>query len=351
MTLIDLLNTLGRRKRLRAYGSISHGAATRLRLSTLIRFAGRRMVTASAGAPAVLLTCGDLGRALKDPDLLYRGMRFCVEEMGFDTFVLIADLSLEAEACGCRLRFSERDLPMVIAHPVDALTQIEDLSVPDPRRDGRMPVFLETMRRVAGDYTVLTAAVVTGPFTLAAHLRGTEIYRETITDPERTKRLVAYCSRVGLTFARALTEAGADYIVLGEPSASLLSPTAYQTFSQAYTEKEMRALGVPCVLHICGNTTHIVDKMWHSGAVAISVDEVDLPAVARSAPEDVVLMGSISPATLLTCSPGAVRERTIGVLDSLSERRAFMVLPGCDLAPETPMENIQAYVTAVRGYA
>lgn len=349
MPLIDCMNWIGRRKRFRPVGVLLHWAAMKLPFSTLTRIAGRRMVSAVAGAPAVLLTHAGMEDALKDPKLLYEAMRFTVEEMGLDTFCLIADLSLEAEACGCKLQFSERGLPMVVSHPLQGADGPEALSMPDPYRDGRMPAFLETMRRIKRNYAMIRVAVVTGPFTLATHLRGTEIYLDTAANPEMAKRVLEYSTKVLIAYAEALIESGADMIILAEPAGSQLSAAAYDEFSQAYSKRIIGALPKPCILHVCGKAGHIVEKMCESGAVGISIDDVDIRSLFRRAPRHVVVIGNIGTLTLLRSSPEEVSTQTAELLHSAGDRREFIAAPGCDLAPETPLENIEAFVRTARG--
>jgi uroporphyrinogen decarboxylase len=350
MALIDSMNWVGRRKRLRPIGTLLHRSASKLPFATLTQSAGRRMVGASAGAAAVLLRHLRMEDALRDPKLLYEAMRFSVEQMGLDSICLITDLSLEAEACGCQVQFSERNLPMVLSHPLQGSDAPRALRVPDPHQDGRMPVFLETMRQIKRNYTLLKLAVVIGPFTLATHLRGTEIYLDTVMDPESAKLILQYCTKVSRAYAEALIEAGADMIILAEPAGSQLSPTAYDMFSQAYSKRIIGALSRPCVLHICGKAGHIVGKMCESGAEGISIDDVDLPSLVRSAPRHVVILGNIDTLTLARSSPEEVRMQTIGLLDRVRDRKEFIAAPGCDLAPDTPLENIEAFVRTVKGH-
>jgi uroporphyrinogen decarboxylase len=151
-------------------------------------------------------------------------------------------------------------------------------------------------------------------------------------------------------YARALIEAGADMILLAEPAGSQLSPAGYDRFSQAYTRKIIGALARPCTLHVCGRTGHVVDKMCASGAAAISVDDVDLPSLLGRAPRQVVIIGNISPLVLLNCSPDEIRAQTAALLECAGDRKEFIAAPGCDLAPETPLENIQAFVRTVKTY-
>ena len=141
---------------------------------------------------------------------------------------------------------------------------------------------------------------------------------------------------MALSFAEALVKAGADIIVLAEPSASLLSPLSYYDFSQRYSERTIQALNRPCVLHICGDITHIAETMCGSGAAGLSVDEVDLPWLVSIAPEDVVIAGNLSNSLLLNATPEEVEDQTAELLRSIESRKEYFALPGCDLAPKTP---------------
>ena len=111
---------------------------------------------------------------------------------------------------------------------------------------------------------------------------------------------------MALSFAEALIKAGADIIVLAEPSASLLSPLAYYEFSQNYVEGTIRALNRPCILHN---------------------------------------------SLLLNATPEEVKDQTTDLLESVEDRKEFFALPGCDLAPATPLENILAFARTVKQYS
>lgn len=94
----------------------------------------------------------------------------------------IFDLQIEAEVLGCDLMWADDGPPSVASHPL--ATEMGDTPVvpcectlPGPN-DGRIPLVCEAMRRVKkeiGDTTALYG-LITGPFTLASHLRGTDIF-------------------------------------------------------------------------------------------------------------------------------------------------------------------------------
>ncbi len=59
------------------------------------------------------------------------------------------------------------------------------------------------MKIAVGDHTALYG-LVTGPFTLASHLRGTDIFLDTVDDPDFLRDLVFYCTEVAPARGRSL---------------------------------------------------------------------------------------------------------------------------------------------------
>jgi uroporphyrinogen decarboxylase len=351
MNMIESLNKMGVDKRLRPAGMLALRWATSLSFATLCRLAGRHMVSAFAAAPAIIMAGYTVEDALHDADLLYKAMRLTVEKMGFDTFCLTADLSLEAEACGCNVSFSKTNLPTVVSHIVDESGDANKLNIPDPNRDGRMPVFLKTIKLIKKNYTMIKVAAVTGPFTLAGHLIGTQIYLDVKRNPEKLKSVLDFSLMVAKRYARDLVQAGADMILLAEPSSSQISPKDFETFSLPYTKEFIATLGKPCILHICGKTEHILGMMCESGAAALSVEQVDMRKAVNTVPRQTVLIGNISPTSLAMDTVETIKSQTLALLDVVKARKEFVVAPGCDLSSNTPVENIRSFVETAKNYS
>ncbi len=348
MRPIDILNWVGTRPRLRLPGRVVLAGALSLGLPRLLRLAGRRVVSASAGAPAMLLTAGDIERALKDRDLMYRALEFTVAEMHLDTLCTVADLSLEAEACGCRVQFHQRDMPSVVTHPVHSKADMAGLAVPDPEHDGRMPVNLDTLERLKRRYSMITAATVTGPFTLALQMCGSAIYLDALKDPEKVDAVIEYSRRVATRYAEALIAHGADMIIIMEPALSQLSPRLYERFARHSIDGMAGGLTRPTMLHVCGKAGHLVSSMAKSRCAAFSVDDVDMALLGGSLPRNSVAVGNLSPLLLQHGPAPAIEKQTLELLDKTAAKREVIIAPGCDLAPNTPLANILAFVNTVK---
>jgi uroporphyrinogen decarboxylase len=136
----------------------------------------------------------------------------------------------------------------------------------------------------------------------------------------------------------------------------MMGPDQFAEFSAAYVRhiiQSCKYTGITTIYHTCGNTMHLVNKMVESGVNAISLDSpdagVDLPAVAAKVPQEVIIMGNISPTgSLLRGTPQEVEDEVTVLLRQMAPFPNFVLSTGCDLPQETPVENIRAFMRAGR---
>jgi uroporphyrinogen-III decarboxylase len=169
-------------------------------------------------------------------------------------------------------------------------------------------------------------------------------------NPEKVKALLNYCQKVITRYAQALIEAGADIILVAEPSGSQLSAAGFEDFSLFYTRAIISALKRQSILHVCGRAEHLIEKMCQSGATALSIDDVTLASVIKRVPADITLIGNISPIKFVYSSPEEIKKETLSLLAAIESKNEFIVAPGCDLAPQTPLANILAFTEAAKEY-
>jgi uroporphyrinogen decarboxylase len=274
-----------------------------------------------------------------------------------DMICIFSDTAVLAEALGTRLHFPEDDVPRfespAVAEPQDAAR----LAPADARTSGRLPVMLEAIRRCVGEVgdEVLVACCYPAPFSTAAALRGTALFaRDLYKHPAEAHVLLDKSLQLVLDFAGAVAEAG-GVPVLVDPvaSGSVISPRAFREFALPplkTTLAEIRRLGFPPMLHICGRTAGIIEMMADAGADVLSVDQIDLAEARRLTADRVCLMGNVRPAeTLLGGTPEAVRAEALGCLQACADSpRGFVLASGCEVPVETPPENVHALIEAAR---
>ena len=191
---------------------------------------------------------------------------------------------------------------------------------------------------------------VEGALAEAADLRGvSNLMMDLVMNPGWVKELLERCVEVEVAFARAQVEAGAHVIGLGDAVASEISPGMYREFALPYERRifeAVRQLGGVSRLHICGNTTHLLDDMPRSGAEIIDIDwMVDMRrAVERF--DGTVVCGNIDPvAILLQGTPEQVREAVRANAEAGGRR--WISAAGCEVPDGTPAENLLAHHEAL----
>ncbi|MEW5735381.1 MAG: uroporphyrinogen decarboxylase family protein [Thermodesulfobacteriota bacterium] len=321
--------------------------------SLFFRFAGRRVPLTPVATVAARLTGKSIRQTFSDPDAMYDAACAAIFRFKLDAMMIVADFTVDAEALGCKLRFPENELPSVATHFVKSHDDLKKLSPVNPLRDGRMPVFLNVIRRLTRRFPLLMGSGSCGPFTTAAELCGVEDFcLKTITEPDFVESLMGFCTDQIIAYNRAQVEAGSDVIVLGEPSASVLSPRAFTRFALPCLQRIADALPCPVVLHICGDANHLVSAMAESRASALSFDApVDLWAAAQKLPEHMIIAGNLDPISVMAeLDAGGVRQKTRELLEKMKSVPLFIPATGCDLMPETPFENVDAFFETVKNF-
>ncbi|MDD4200913.1 MAG: uroporphyrinogen decarboxylase family protein [Eubacteriales bacterium] len=274
-----------------------------------------------------------------------------------DGLPVIFDLQVEAEILGCELMWAKDNPPSVKSHPlagdnkgIPCLCQL-----PTPE-SGRLPMILDAKRRVKkelGDEIALYG-LICGPFTLASHLRGSEIFMDMMKDKEYVKELMDFCAQVSIKMCEMYIDAGMDVIAVVDPLISQVSPKMIEkmlsdSFKGVFDY--IRSRDVFSCFFVCGNATSQIKVMCEMGPDGISVDEnVDLPKAKEVSDGYNVCIGGNIPLTT-TMLHGTQEDNTKGVidlLDSIEDKRNFILSPGCDMPYATPRENTIACAQACK---
>jgi len=303
------------------------------------------------GFPGTQLTHSTIWQNEFNADLQYRTIAALVERFTPDAAFFFMDLAVEAGAIGLPVLFPASGSPSVKQHPVKRIEDLAQFEVVDVRYDARVRAYVDVMRRMKAGLDVLAGAYVIGPFTLAGLMMGaTQIALATIQDPDLVHAAARFATDVIIRYGEQLVEAGADMVCVLEPTATFISPKAFREFSGRYVKKIVEALETRSILHICGDTKHLVEPMCETGVQGLSLDApMDFPATIERMPEDVVLIGNVDPVRVMVNeTPDEVRDSVRALLDRMAPYPNFILSTGCDLPPETPLENIRAFMEAGR---
>ncbi|MEX1344031.1 MAG: uroporphyrinogen decarboxylase family protein [Candidatus Limnocylindrales bacterium] len=238
-------------------------------------------------------------------------------------------------------------------------TVLSSLRVPDPMAPGRMVDRVESirvMRETAGPEASIVGWVE-GPLALGAEMRGlSKVMMDTYEDPGFLYELFDFTSQVARAYWRPQVEAGADTIGMSDAAASMMSPSHYERFIYPAQRrvvddiKEQRP-DVIVRLHMCGRTDDLLPVMKQ---LPVDIYELDFPVDLTHAREvlgpDAIILGNVSTVEeMLTGSPEDVYAAA-GRCHAICGPN-HVVGTGCEVAPETPPQNLRALVAYGRDHA
>jgi len=322
-------------------------------LSELSTKLGRPLVIPLMGYPGIQLTQSTIKQNEFNWGLHFWSVYELAKRFEPDGIFFMMDLAVEANALGLPVRFPLWESPSVEYPLVKATTDLNQFLALDPLKDGRVAAFIETMRLMSAHLDILKGAYVIGPFTLAGLLIGAnDIAMATITDKETVLGVLEFCVGTIGRYAKALEAAGCDMIAILEPTAVMLSPQSFWQFSGQFIKRLVENMGVFPILHICGDTHHLIPEMIRTGAKGLSLDSlVDFSKVMGRVPEDIYLIGNIDPVrVMLQETPQGVGKAIDDLLSAMSSHKNFILSTGCDLPPETPLQNIEAFMQAGKSW-
>jgi MtaA/CmuA family methyltransferase len=304
------------------------------------------------GVHGGFLTGVDATTYLKSTDEIVNGISKSVEEYNPDGIPVVFDLQVEAEVLGCELRWSETSPPAVVSHPLSEGRSLSDLKIPGPD-EGRIATCLEATKTLREKYPELALyGLITGPFTLALHLLGTDIFMKLFEAPEEVNEVMEFCTQVGQKMAEYYIDAGCDVIALVDPMTSQIDPETFETFVTPFVSRifdSIRQQGKLSSFFVCGHAQQNIEAMCNCRPDNVSIDEnIPLDFVKDIALEKGISFGGNLKLTviLLMGTPDDCREHALECLD-LGGKTGFILAPGCDLPRETPPENLKAVTELV----
>ena len=289
----------------------------------------------------------DAEQYLKSADQMVAGLCKAIEWYKPDGIPVCFDLQLEAEILGCRLNWAKENPPAVVSHPLADGVELGSLKIPEVG-DGRIPLVLETTRRLrAAHPDIALYGLITGPFTLALHLMGTDIFMKLFEDPEYVAEVMDFCTRVGIRFSEMLLEAGCDVVAVVDPMTSQIDPLSFETYVTPYVSRIfsfIREKEKLSSFFVCGHAQQNIEAMCNCRPDNISIDEnIPLDYVKEIALSKKISFGGNLKLTvvLLMGDPDDAKQDALNCLD-LGGNTGFILAPGCDLPMETPVDNLKA---------
>ncbi len=289
---------------------------------------------------------------LKSAELISKGATKAVQLYKPDGLPVTFDLQIEAEAMGCQLAWSTENPPAVVSHPLSEGETLADLEIPG-KEDARIKIVLEATGKIRMNHPdIALYGLVTGPFTLALHLMGTDIFIKMFEDEAYVKEVLDFTNRMAMAMAGYYLEAGCDIIAVVDPMTSQIGPDQFSQFITTPVKQlfgHIRSNDGLGSFFVCGYAQQNIEVMCDCTPDNVSIDEnIPLDYVRDICLEREISFGGNLKLTvvLLMGNPDDCQEHALETMD-LGKQKGFILAPGCDLPMATPEENLAAITELV----
>ena len=282
----------------------------------------------------------------------------CATDFAYDWVNVMSDPYSEASAYGTKLHYPEDNLPQVTEFLVKEISDIDKLRVvrvqDHDRLKGRVAEIREFNRQVGQKQFI--CGWVEGPLAAYCDVRDVSLAcMDLYEEPEKIRKALDIMTETAIGFITEQVKAGAHCIGIGDAVCSLISPELYKEFVFPL-EKALidhtHSLNAKVKLHICGNTTAILPDMIKTGADIVDIDHlveslgdfIDLFS-AKQVPS-----GNSDPVTIIRDGNKKTIEDSVLQCYKATKGRGI-VSAGCEVPPDTTVENMKIYKEAAHGLA
>jgi uroporphyrinogen decarboxylase len=293
-----------------------------------------------------------------DPELMAKAVIQSVERHGHDSCSPITDYGLGTESMGSRVVIRDWEQTYVADYAVQSDMDVVKLVLPDPLRDGRMPVIIQCEQILVeklGDRIGINGGL-SGPLSFAANLRGPQqIIYDMIDKPKMVHDLLAISLEASKSFGEAqINHGNVGTVNIYDPLATMISNPMVEEFSFLYLEKLIRhikSLGSLVLLHICNDTTRLLNRMVEIGANILSLDvQVDLAHAKEVVAGRATISGNVATNNLAQQDPEEIYQESCRCIEKAALGGRYTLSSSCEVPYETPQANIDAMVRAARDF-
>jgi len=285
---------------------------------------------------------------LQSGELIYNGIKKACELYSPDGIPVVFDLQMEAEVLGCQLKWSDEVPPSVITHPLET-GELENLSEFSTTK-GRFPEIKKALDLLDQDCSLQNIALfglITGPFTLAMHLLGNNLFMEMFMNPDRVHKILSLCAEIGKKTSDFYIKNGCEIIGIVDPMTSQISPEHFDEFVTPYVNEIydfIRNKNALSSMFVCGDATRNLDNLFKTHCDYVSIDEnISMEMVKDLAQKNNKSFGGNLKLTSVLLF-GNETESKLHTIDTIETggKKGFILAPGCDLPYVCPEENLVA---------
>ena len=294
----------------------------------------------------------DLIRYCTDGNVLAEAQLAAQRVYGHEGLSVFTDVGIIAEAMGSQYHLREFDVPILDKPVVSDPDRVVELEAPDPGSMGRLPVYIEAVEKLysaKGD-VLPVFAYIPCPFTTAAGLRGIDDFlMDTIMSPEVACQLLEVSLEAAIRLCDECILAGALPILVDPlASGSVISRRTFTQFALPYNSRLIDYLhryDLDITLHICGDTSSLIDLIAETGADLFSFDQLDIDTAVNTIGDRVRLVGNLPTNSLLTSSDLNIENACNEALKKgIANPKGFVLSTGCEVPIRCDPDKLQGMI-------
>lgn len=278
----------------------------------------------------------------------------------------------EAAFFGCPIDYIEGQVPDTMPVFGDAPERIMEKGIPEPFTGimGKALSYYEHFKKRASQETFLGQPIEINPygiwtdgvFTVACNLFGPDVVcLMMMEEPDRLHALLDFINTAGIQRLKAWRElcglpARQPGYIYADDSVALISTGMYREFVLPYHKKLCDAFATPDprAIHLCGDSTRHFPTLQSELNIQ-SFDTgfpVDFGKLRQELGPKVRINGGPHVEMMLSAKPDRIRGEVKRIMESgILEGGMFTLREGNNLAPYTPLENVEAMYHAGREFS
>ena len=296
----------------------------------------------------------------KTPDLAAEVTVQPVELVGVDAAIIFSDILVIPEAMGMELIVEEGKGGPRFPSPIRSTEDIHKLHSIDPNTELRfvMDALRVTKERLRDEVPLIGFSG--SPWTLATYMvegKGSKNFRHVkeliFSHPQQAHLLLKRLAQSVADYLSAQVDAGADIVQIFDTWGGILGQEEFEEFSLHYIQQiveQVKKKNVPVIV-FCKDCGHSLKKIAATGADVVGLDwTTDIEKARNTIGNKVALQGNLDP-TMLFSTPERIEQGVKSILSKYGNGSGHIFNLGHGILPETPVENVKAFINAVKTFS
>lgn len=279
-----------------------------------------------------------------------------IRRYGMDAAILFSDILVIPQAMNIPFEMKE-GLGPYLPNPIRSQKDVDNTIVPNIQETlGYVMDAIKLTKEMLNDDIPLIG-FAGSPWTILCYCvqgQGSKTFDKAkefcFTQPVAAHTLLQKITDTTIAYLKEKVKAGVDVVQIFDSWGGMLSPVDYQEFSWKYIHQIIEALkeDVP-VISFAKGAWYALEEMSRSNVSALGVDWTITPQMAREFTHNkVTLQGNLDPTRLLS-PPKEIKSLVTDMINSFGKDK-YIVNLGHGILPNIPLNNVQAFIDAVKEY-